>query len=527
MDHLVFGKNNVELKGESGSPIAGYFSLTNFPHGLQLEWTPNSRNSEITSRDITLRELTLRELTLHDSDAKSRGSITCNGEMEARGSEVADMGCNNRVIIVLEWVKALTTLNTLMDQHFLVTSFNLKKLVFGFNKGGLDRLTQVLMRWAYVQKSEAAESPTGVFIVPNNRSIIYPSLNLELWQRYIYKSGRISGVRQLRRLIYEGCVSDEARGAVWRCLLSLHNYSHTHRQQAFRNKLLADKYRDIKAKVPDFDEDTEERKMFTTAITEIEKDCCRTDSHNPFISGEDNPNQAVLKRILISYYLYRPEIGYVQGMSDLLVPIFSVIREEFEVFWCFDNLMNRSAFSRQQHCNLYHQLAFLREVLGLLFPDIYVYFSTTGDALTLTCCHRWFLLFFKREFSSPSLLKLWDVILAAPSLHFQVFISAAMITLYFPPLISRDSSSTELLMSTQQLAGTFDLNSVLKRARTIYQDLVNLPEVPCSLIPLVGGSGEEAGMWDRARDVTFSCFECSRESCCEAKRSYLAELRRG
>ena len=102
-----------------------------------------------------------------------------------------------------------------------------------------------------------------------------------------------------------------------------------------------------------------------------------------------------------------------------------------------------------------------------------------------------------------------------------------MITLYFPPLISRDSSSTELLMSTQQLAGTFDLNSVLKRARTIYQDLVNLPEVPCSLIPLVGGSGEEAGMWDRARDVTFSCFECSRESCCEAKRSYLAELRRG
>ena len=58
-----------------------------------------------------------------------------------------------------------------------------------------------------------------------------------------------SDIRHARRLIYEGGVSDEARGEIWRCLLSLHNHSHTHRQKSFRNQLLAEKYKDIRLKV--------------------------------------------------------------------------------------------------------------------------------------------------------------------------------------------------------------------------------------------------------------------------------------
>jgi hypothetical protein len=56
-------------------------------------------------------------------------------------------------------------------------------------------------------------------------------------------------MRHARRLMYEGGVSDEARGEIWRCLLSLHDYSHTYRQKSFRNQLLAEKYKDIRLKV--------------------------------------------------------------------------------------------------------------------------------------------------------------------------------------------------------------------------------------------------------------------------------------
>ena len=79
-------------------------------------------------------------------------------------------------------------------------------------------------------------------------------------------------------------------------------------------------------------------------------------------------------------------------------------------------------------------------------------------------------------------------------------------------------------MATQELSGTFDLDGVLKRARQIYSDLAGLPEVPCSLRPLIGNDGED--YWDRFRDVNFSCFECSgSESGCDMKKTYLSSLK--
>ena len=62
-----------------------------------------------------------------------------------------------------------------------------------FSSGGIDRLAHVLQGWARIQRSEVAESAVGMCIVPNSRSIIYPSLTLEHWQRYLTKNGAVKG----------------------------------------------------------------------------------------------------------------------------------------------------------------------------------------------------------------------------------------------------------------------------------------------------------------------------------------------
>ncbi|KAJ7965284.1 GTPase-activating protein GYP7 [Quillaja saponaria] len=49
-----------------------------------------------------------------------------------------------------------------------------------------------------------------------------------------------------------------------------------------------------------------------------------------------------LVAILEAYALYDPEIGYCQGMSDLLSPIVSVISEDHEAFWCFVGFMKKA-----------------------------------------------------------------------------------------------------------------------------------------------------------------------------------------
>jgi hypothetical protein len=51
---------------------------------------------------------------------------------------------------------------------------------------------------------------------------------------------------------------------------------------------------------------------------------------------------ARLVAILEAYALYDPEIGYCQGMSDLLAPIITVFEEDHEAFWCFVGFMKKA-----------------------------------------------------------------------------------------------------------------------------------------------------------------------------------------
>ncbi|KAJ6388443.1 hypothetical protein OIU77_026920 [Salix suchowensis] len=52
---------------------------------------------------------------------------------------------------------------------------------------------------------------------------------------------------------------------------------------------------------------------------------------------------ARLVTILEAYALYDPEIGYCQGMSDLLSPIIAVMEEDFSAFWWFCGLHEESS----------------------------------------------------------------------------------------------------------------------------------------------------------------------------------------
>ena len=98
------------LKDDKGNLIDGYFSLTNFPHGLQLTWVANqSRDTSLTSNNgpVTSRDCSRDTLLSRGSDSEETEEIN----------------------IVLEWVKCVKTLDTLLDQHFLITNNNLQKMV--------------------------------------------------------------------------------------------------------------------------------------------------------------------------------------------------------------------------------------------------------------------------------------------------------------------------------------------------------------------------------------------------------------
>lgn len=48
-----------------------------------------------------------------------------------------------------------------------------------------------------------------------------------------------------------------------------------------------------------------------------------------------------MKDMLLTYNEYNQDLGYVQGMSDLLAPLYAVMQDDAVAFWAFVNFMNR------------------------------------------------------------------------------------------------------------------------------------------------------------------------------------------
>ena len=93
-------------------------------------------------------------------------------------------------------------------------------------------------------------------------------------------------------------------------------------------------------------------------ITHIEKDVHRTDRQIPLFEGEDIPHPdpdspfaevgtnvhlEQMKDMLLTYNEYNRDLGYVQGMSDLLAPIYAVEQDDAVAFWGFVGFMDRMA----------------------------------------------------------------------------------------------------------------------------------------------------------------------------------------
>ena len=50
------------------------------------------------------------------------------------------------------------------------------------------------------------------------------------------------------------------------------------------------------------------------------------------------------RNILLNYATYNHEVGYNQGMSDLLASVLAIVQDEVDAFWCFVELIEGSVF---------------------------------------------------------------------------------------------------------------------------------------------------------------------------------------
>ncbi|XP_048227818.1 TBC1 domain family member 15 isoform X2 [Ricinus communis] len=296
-----------------------------------------------------------------------------------------------------------------------------------------------------------------------------PPLGFEEWATFLDSEGRVTDSKALRKRIFYGGVEHTLRKEVWAFLLGYHAYDSTSAERECLQYTKKLEYETVKKQWQSIS--PEQAKRFTKFRERkglIDKDVVRTDRSLSFYDGDDNPNVNILRDILLTYSFYNFDLGYCQGMSDLLSPILFVMEDESKSFWCFVALMERLGpnFNRDQS-GMHSQLFALSKLVELLDGPLHNYFKQ-NDCLNYFFCFRWILIQFKREFEYEKTMRLWEVLWTHYlSEHLHLFACVSILKRYRNKIMGEQMDFDTLLKFINELSGHIDLDAILRDAEAL------------------------------------------------------------
>ncbi|KAI3410592.1 Rab-GAP TBC domain-containing protein [Psidium guajava] len=294
-------------------------------------------------------------------------------------------------------------------------------------------------------------------------------LGSQEWAASLDSEGRVIDSKALKKRIFYGGVEHRLRREVWALLLGYHAFDSTYAEREYLRSMKKLEYETIKHQWQSIS--AEQAKRFTKFRERkglIDKDVVRTDRSLSFYEGDDNPNVNLLRDILLTYSFYNFDLGYCQGMSDLLSPILYVTEDESESFWCFVALMERLGpnFNRDQN-GMHSQLFALCKLVELLDRPLHNYFKQ-NDCLNYFFCFRWVLIQFKREFEYEKVLRLWEIFWTHHlSEHLHLYVCVAILKRYRNKIMGKQMDFDTLLKFINELSGYIDLDAILRDAEAL------------------------------------------------------------
>ncbi|XP_075974891.1 TBC1 domain family member 15/17 [Anticarsia gemmatalis] len=313
-------------------------------------------------------------------------------------------------------------------------------------------------------------------------------LSTEKWEGLQDTQGRVTEVEGVRQLIFRGGVAHSIRHSVWKYLLDYYPWNMTHAELRALQKKRTEEYFSMKLQWRSMTEGQEARfSEYRDRKSLVEKDVNRTDRTHPFFAGDNNPNLLVLQDILMTYVMYNFDLGYVQGMSDILAPLLLLLTNEVDSFWCFVGFMDKIAsnFDMDQ-AGMKHQLSQLQQLLTFASPALAQHLAQK-DSGNMYFCFRWLLVWFKREFSHRDIMRLWEVLWTGlPCANFHLLICVAILDSEKDVLISKDYGFTEILKHVNDLSMCLDVDKILSTAEGIYHQIVSAPHLTDQIRIIIG-----------------------------------------
>ncbi|KAM5132068.1 TBC1 domain family member 17 isoform 3-T3 [Mantella aurantiaca] len=308
------------------------------------------------------------------------------------------------------------------------------------------------------------------------------------WESHIDSEGRVIDVDGLKKRIFSGGLCSGLRKDAWKFLLGYYPWDSTAEERKALVRRKTDEYFRMKLQWKSVSEDQERRNCLLRGYRSlIERDVSRTDRNNKFYEGNNNPGLGLLNDVLMTYCMFNFDLGYVQGMSDLLSPVLYVTQNEVDAFWCFSGFMEllHHNFEESQE-SMKKQLAQLNLLLRVLDP-VLCDFLDSKDSGNLSFCFRWILIWFKREFSFQDILLLWEVLWTGlPSPNFHLLIGCGILDLERDALMHSDYGFNEILKHINELTMKMSVEDILCRAEALNQQLAYCQDLPLNVKELLG-----------------------------------------
>ncbi|KAI3323248.1 GTPase-activating protein GYP7 [Xylariaceae sp. AK1471] len=325
-------------------------------------------------------------------------------------------------------------------------------------------------------------------------------VNLKEWNSFFDpRTGRLSmTIDEVKERIFHGGLDpdDGVRKEAWLFLLGVYDWYSTSEERRAQLASLRDEYVKLKAswweRLVDLGGEGQEGEWWREQRGRIEKDVHRTDRTVPIFAGEDIPHpdpdspfasvgtnvhMEQMKDMLLTYNEYNKDLGYVQGMSDLLAPIYAVMQDDAIAFWGFKHFMDRMEknFLRDQS-GMRNQLLTLDHLVQFMDPKLYAHLQK-ADSTNFFFFFRMLLVWYKREFKWMNVLHLWEVLWTDYlSSSFHLFVALAILEKHRDVIMTHLLHFDEVLKYVNELSETIDLESTLIRAEILFRRFQRLIE---------------------------------------------------
>ncbi|XP_054167944.1 small G protein signaling modulator 1-like isoform X2 [Oppia nitens] len=214
--------------------------------------------------------------------------------------------------------------------------------------------------------------------------------------------------------------------------------------------------------------------LFSLNIHRIDKDVQRCDRNFWYFTNE---NLEKLRNVMCSYVWEHLDIGYVQGMCDLVAPLLVIYDEEVLTYSCFCELMKRMVANFPHGGAMDAHFANMRSLIQILDAEMFELMHQNGDYTHFYFCYRWFLLDFKRELVYDDVFAVWETIWSAKyisSSSFVLFIALALVEYYRDIILENNMDFTDIIKFFNEMAERHDAKAVLKIARDLVLQIQTL-----------------------------------------------------